>query len=384
MSKDKRYSIQDFDESLLGAMPFAVDIVDQGLNILYMNEELEAKVGKEAIGRKCYKIYKDDGVQCLGCPLAKPMNIGEVNFIEVGDALGGRAVRITHRAIEIKGKTAILEVFEDITERKAMRELEKNYEFQLLNKEKLASIGELAAGIVHNLKNPLNAIIGFAETVQRKRPDVEYIDYILDAGRDMDKIIENILYKTRQEQSTHEKPIDINKMLSNGLTFLEANPLFKSKVQKNIEFEASLPKINGVYSDFSQSFSNIIKNALDAIYNSDTKILTVKTWHDERYIYVMVGDTGEGIAEEKITKIFEPHFTTKATADEAGKDEPVGTGLGLYMVRELLKKYHAEYDIKSRIGKGTTFTVMFPIVRILVDIDEKQAYHWFNGGKTAV
>lgn len=127
--------------------------------------------------------------------------------------------------------------------------------------------------------------------------------------------------------------------------------------------DKSLPLIKGVYSDFSQSFSNIIKNALDAMRNTDKKKLTVKTYFADNYIHVQISDTGEGIPEKNIKYIFEPYFTTKRYIEEGQESRPAGTGLGLYMVQELLKKYNAEYDIQSKVGEGTTFTIKFPYAK---------------------
>lgn len=116
---DHLYKFSAFDESLLDAIPFYIDIVDEDLNILYMNKELENKIGRRVIGQKCFQIYKDDCNQCNACPLKAHIDTGDVSSIEVDGVFGQRSFRIKHRVIEIKGKKAVLEVFEDITEHKA-------------------------------------------------------------------------------------------------------------------------------------------------------------------------------------------------------------------------------------------------------------------------
>jgi diguanylate cyclase (GGDEF)-like protein len=92
-----------------------MDVVDMDLYILYINELLKSKVGKKVSGKKCYEVYKDNGVQCPDCPLKKTIKIGEMNTIETEGIFGGRTVRIKHKAIELSGKKYILEIFEDIT-----------------------------------------------------------------------------------------------------------------------------------------------------------------------------------------------------------------------------------------------------------------------------
>jgi putative nucleotidyltransferase with HDIG domain len=129
MYEDQLYKIDSFDESLLRLIPFDIDIVDESLNILYINKELEKKVGNGVIGKKCYEVYKDNCKQCAECPLKSNTDIGEVNTTEVDGVFGGRSLRIKHRAIEINGKRAILEVFEDITEhRRADMELQQSFQ----------------------------------------------------------------------------------------------------------------------------------------------------------------------------------------------------------------------------------------------------------------
>ncbi|GEM_PF-4846162 len=297
-------------------------------------------------------------VQFLSKGITDPLHklVREADKLEKGDY----SISLpTHRKDEIGIlANALKKAIEEILRR---QESEKNLQFQLLNEHKLAAVGQLVAGIVHNLNNPLNEIMGYAQLLKMENPDLsEKCDKILSASENMRNIIENILCKTRREQSRQEKPIDLNRILSTELDFLKADPFFKHKIEKDIEMDKSLPPITGIYSDFSQSLSNIIKNAMDAMRNTETRRLTVRTCFSDRHIQVRISDTGEGIPEENLAHIFEPYFTTKPAGDEAREGEPAGTGLGLYMVRELLKKYNAEYDIKSRLGERTTFTIKLP------------------------
>ncbi|MGB9935373.1 MULTISPECIES: sensor histidine kinase [Thermodesulfovibrio] len=293
--------------------------------------------------------------------ITKPIEglIKEASKLERGDYNLSLPV---HRKDEIGVLAkALKKAIEEIQRR---QEAEKNLQFQLLNEHKLAEVGQLVAGLVHNLNNPLNGIHGFAQLLKMKNSDnAEMCDMILSATENMKNIIKNVLSKTRLEQSTQEIPVDLNKVLSVELDFLQADMFFKHEVEKFIELDKSLPLIKGVYSDFSQSFSNIIKNALDAMRNTDKKKLTVKTYFADNYIHVQISDTGEGIPEKNIKYIFEPYFTTKRYIEEGQESRPAGTGLGLYMVQELLKKYNAEYDIQSKVGEGTTFTIKFPYAK---------------------
>lgn len=114
-SRLKKINLEDF-KKILGVLPVPMDVVDTDLNILYINDLLKSKVGKDVTGKKCYEVYKDNGVQCPDCPLKKTIKIGEMNTIETEGVFGGRIVRIKHKVIELRGKKYILEIFEDITE----------------------------------------------------------------------------------------------------------------------------------------------------------------------------------------------------------------------------------------------------------------------------
>ena len=114
-SKFKKIDLEDYKQ-ILKVLPVPIDIVDTGLNILYMNEALKNKVGRDAVGEKCFEVYKDDNIQCPLCPLREEISVGEERTIETEGAFNGKIVKIKHKAIELRGKRYILEVFEDITD----------------------------------------------------------------------------------------------------------------------------------------------------------------------------------------------------------------------------------------------------------------------------
>ncbi|MFC1703902.1 PAS domain S-box protein [Candidatus Omnitrophota bacterium] len=114
--------ISAFDETLLRTIPFGMDIVDEQGNILFLNAKLKSIFGENAIGKKCWDLYRDDKKQCGNCPIKQPIEIGETSTIETSGALSGKSLQITHTGMLYEGKKAILEIFEDITERKKSEE----------------------------------------------------------------------------------------------------------------------------------------------------------------------------------------------------------------------------------------------------------------------
>ncbi len=242
----------------------------------------------------------------------------------------------------------------DITEK---RKLEIDYQMA----SKLAAIGELAAGIAHNIKNPLQGIVLVAETLKRKNVEPYWVDILIKQAERINSIINNLQFKAFMDSRTDVQVIDLNVLLREELKFLEAHRFFKHEIEKDFNFTDEPLLVRGIYSDFSQIFSNIIKNAIDAMYSTDRKILTVKTYKDDGFAVVEIGDTGVGIPDEILPKIWDMFFTTKPTIYARKGDEPVGTGIGLATVKRLLEKYSGKVEVKTKVGEGTTFILKFPI-----------------------
>ncbi|GEM_PF-6928770 len=239
---------------------------------------------------------------------------------------------------------------------------QRELELELLHLSKLSDIGALAQGIAHNLKSPLTAVRGFAQLLQLQHPDLKDLDAIVRSADQISDIVDNIMYKSRQEQRRDRQSLDLNRLLREELRFLEADSRFKHQTEKVYRFAEDLPAVEGVYSDFSQCFTNLIRNALDAMHKSDRKQLTVETEKNGDGVIVRVSDTGSGIPKEHLDRIFEPFFTTKPLAGEAKPGEPTGTGLGLSTCVQLLRPYGAEIAAESEVGVGTTFTVRIPML----------------------
>jgi|GEM_PF-1736123 len=249
-------------------------------------------------------------------------------------------------------------------------------ESQLRQAQKLEAIGLLASGLAHNINSPLSAIIMTTEMAQAKHPQVTEFDDILQAAARIGEIISNLMTKSRQEQSNEEMEIDVNQLVQTELKFLESNLFFKHNVDLEVDLAPDLPKIRGLYSDFSQCFHNLVQNALDAMSTASQTGLCVRTsWDQARNrITLSIRDTGCGIPTENIEKIFEPFFTTKSElGTEWDPYRPSGTGLGLSTVRQLLARYNATVDAESWQGEGSEFKIAIPVhnLEAVVDANKK-------------
>jgi PAS domain S-box-containing protein len=347
---------------------------------------------KETIGKKCHRVLNGSEERCEVCPVEETYRTKanasvELRSEELGEIFAVNSYPIFDLNNNLKG---VIENRKIITEQKILQDERQRLEMELMEKHKLSSIGLLVQGVAHNLNTPLGVILGRSELLKSEIDEVlgekvihllepvdndeikeaagftkeikesadNGLDVILKQVENMSSIIGNMMYKSRQEQDSEKKKISLNQVLEEELTFLMADMYFKHEIEKKINFDQNLPYIEGVYSDFSQSFTNIIRNAIDAMFSVETKVLTVTTRHDGEFVYVIFHDTGEGVEEENRSKIFDPFFTTKEFGSPDGG--PSGVGLGLHSCYQLLNPYGVRFYVESQPG-DTTFTLKIPI-----------------------
>jgi len=262
---------------------------------------------------------------------------------------------------EIVGSTAIIK---DVTEK-------MEFESRIYNTEKLASIGNLAAGVAHEINNPLTVILGFSDLLKEKfskdSQEYEDITIIEENANNAKKIVEDLLGFARVTEGMGEV-IDINQSIETVLKIVK-NTMVTSKIDLNSELESNLPIVKGDAREFQQVVLNLINNAIAAMEPKGGKLIICSEF-DNKWVKVRIKDNGTGIPvkEDNGTgipvkikqKIFDPFFTTK----EVGK----GTGLGLSLCYGIINKYGGEINFESRSSEdehgkptGTTFTVAFPI-----------------------
>ena len=264
-------------------------------------------------------------------------------------------VELVGRAIPWEGTTVGVVAVRDIRERKQAESARRLLENQLFQAERLATVGTVASGIVHNLKNPLTGIMGYTDLLKVKYPKEDFIASIQNAVNLMRDMVENILAKGRR-QHKHEW-INLHHLLQRELEFLETDPFFKREIKTEVSFGADVPSFWGTYTDLSQIFGNLLRNAVESMYNRAKKELRISAYLKDGFICVDIQDTGCGISQDQMATLFDP-FVTNKLGDET---TPQGTGLGLYMVRQLLETYHAPIDVSSKVGEGTLFQVRLPL-----------------------
>jgi len=226
---------------------------------------------------------------------------------------------------------------------------------QVARQQRLASVGQLAAGVAHEINNPLGGILTFATLVlgdlPQGNPHREDMEEIVQQAVRCRKIVTGLLEFSRQRES-QMNPADINEIISRTFALLEPQALFYDiKVLRRLDPHVPMAIMDE--SQIQQVFMNIILNAVHAMEEHGE--LTIETYSDkeQQYVTARITDTGCGIAPEHREAIFDPFFTTK----DPGK----GTGLGLAVACRIIQAHGGRVDVESEVGHGTTFTITLPV-----------------------
>ncbi|MEC2308396.1 PAS domain-containing protein [Bacillus atrophaeus] len=239
------------------------------------------------------------------------------------------------------GETAVQVILRDISERKQTEEL-------MLKSEKLSIAGQLAAGIAHEIRNPLTAIKGF---LQLMKPTMEgndhYFDIVFSELSRIELILSELLMLAKPQQHAFKEHLNLKKLISEVTALLETqanlNGIFiKTAFQRDSIF------INGDQNQLKQVFINLIKNAVESMPDGGT--VEIDTTEDEHSVHVTIKDEGEGIPEKVLKRIGEPFLTTKEK----------GTGLGLMVTFNIIENHQGTIQVDSKPEKGTAFKISFP------------------------
>jgi PAS domain S-box-containing protein len=256
---------------------------------------------------------------------------------------------------------AVLGISRDITDRKEMEE-------HSYYTEKLASMGTLAAGVAHEINNPLAVILGFTDLLLEKAvPGSEEYDVlktIEKQGLNAKRVVENLLSFARYKEPK-EEVINVNQNVETVLSVM-GNTLLMNKISVNKQLQDNLPEVKGDTGELQQVFFNIINNAIYAMKGGG--VLTVKTRAFDEKVEIRLADTGYGIKKEFRKRIFDPLFTTK----EVGK----GTGLGLSVSYGIIKKHSGSITLETKTKEeseetGTTFIITFPALKEPLEAEVK-------------
>lgn len=355
---------QRFTEAIVDSLPLSLYAVDREYRIVAWNRNRElGELGLPrglVLGKSIFEVLTKQNREKLEREFSQVFMTGGIHRIEQqtvssdGDTHHWLISKIPMRAGDSDEVSHVITVGENITSRvKADRAVARA--------EKLAAVGRLAAGVVHEINNPLATIAACAESLEKRFAEGafacsqdaddlrEYLGLIREEAFRC-KTITNGLLDFSRLRAGQRAPVDMNQLVK-GAARLVTHQQRGDDIQIEIEAEENLPMVAGDVGQLQQAVVALATNAIDAMPEGGT--LTLRAIHKGSRVLVQVKDTGVGIAPENMTKIFDPFFTTK----DVGR----GTGLGLAVCYGILSDHGGRLDVRSSVGMGTTFTITLPV-----------------------
>ncbi len=327
--------------SILSAIGGGIIMVSKEGKIQWANQMIDDMAGMELIGKYCEDLFQD-------CNLAANYSHGHIDTFIVSNLFDRKDdyFQVTTAPIiadngELHG---YIRLIQDVTEIKRMED-------QIINSEKLASLGRLAAGIAHEIGNPLTSIFSFVQILREmekedkfKRESLETISFHINR---ISEILKQLSGFTKRPSGEPEQCM-VNEVIDTALNLIRYDKKAKG-ISILKELSSDLPEIVTDAHLLSQVFLNLTLNAIDAM--PDGGALTVRSFMRDGSIAIQFQDTGIGIPKKDINKIFDPFYTTKEK----------GTGLGLAVSYDIIKKMNGTLTVFSKEGKSTTFTILLPV-----------------------
>ena len=379
-------------ETILNSIQDFIIVISPTMEIEEVNQAFVEQMGyskEEVIGKKCYDIFQNLDSQCkadfIKCPLNKAIESRRPSQQVLTRV--DREGQQRHLDVKIfpvwekEGKISkFIEVSRDISdsrkeEEEMTRRLEKMVEdrtrelkethFKLLHQDKMASLGKLSASVVHEINNPISGILSLVMLMNRimeggalQQKDAEqfgrYLRLMETETRRISRIVSNLLAFSRHSKMEFGS-VKLNQLIEKTL-FLNANLLRLHSIKVEENLDADLPDLTGSEDRLQQVFMNFISNASEAMEaGRGDRVLSIGTKHlrEKECISVFFADTGVGIPQENLSKLFEPFFSTK----KKGK----GVGLGLSVAYGIIQEHGGSIHVRSEEGRGTTFTIELPL-----------------------
>ncbi len=303
------------------------------------------------IGTKCYKLFYGRKEKCSPCLADQVLHSQQTSYQQSRTR--------NNRVLDIFAYPAFTEHDEPYGVTYYAKDVTR-----LIDSVKLASMGEMSAGVAHELNSPLTAIVGNSQLLLREAspqdPHFQLIKDIHTSGIRCQRIIKNLLTFSRQDEFTFEK-VNLNEVVKHALE-LAAYQIEKSKIELKVNLCDDIPMLSGSMNGLEQIIVNLLLNAKDAVEDKmrgTSEIqkglieIATRIHPDGDYSIVEVSDNGEGIPDEHISQIFNPFYTTK----QSGK----GTGLGLSVSLGIAQAHGGFIDLDTKAGQGSTFSLILPL-----------------------
>ncbi len=345
-----------------------VILIDDEERILYINERMASLLGygrEELIGKDFKQFTDDEGkrilknITSLKSGEEEVTSCYELNIIQRGSGI--RNVEISSTCIrDSAGSINVVAFLKDITEKKKL-------EIQLLQTERLRAIAEMAAGVAHDFNNALSIILGNIQLLQLSVHDpniLETLGVIEKVAKDSAQTVRRLHDFTKNRSRKDLKPLDINSVIKDAVII--TRPKWKNEAQgKGFDIDVicdltELPPVMGNASELREVITNMIFNSIEAM--PDGGRIEIRSFFKDQKVFIQISDTGIGMDEEVKRRIFEPFFTTKPFTN---------SGLGLSMCYGIIRSFGGNIEVESKLGKGTTFTIILPISKLQEKIEDR-------------
>jgi two-component system NtrC family sensor kinase len=353
---------RNFAARIIDSLPVGLYVIDHAYRIRAWNRKRETGTQgvsrEEALGREVFDVLDRQPRELLQQEFDRVFATGEIQQVEMESQATGEArhYRITKIPMRLGGDeiSHVITIGEDVT---AWRQAQQ----RLTQTEKLAAVGQLAAGVMHEINNPLATILACCEALDLRLADLppgerpaqeEYLKIIDTEVQRCRRIVDGLLDFSRPKTG-HKRPVDINAVIEQTLFLLKHHDRFKHLTVVR-QLAAGLPAPSADPERLIQCFMALMLNAMDAM--NSRGMLTVRTGpnaHRPDEILVEFIDTGTGIPQEDLSKIFEPFFTTKTPGR--------GTGLGLSVAYGIVEEHRGRIEVESQMGVGSNFKVFLPV-----------------------
>jgi two-component system, NtrC family, sensor kinase len=352
--------LKEFNESIIESINVGLLAVDLEGRVTRLNSALEHILDLRrdaAVGRRVEDLFSEDFADTLKQVLGKDgWRLKEIrNIYKLHTATRGNRSLVLNIALaplqDVQGQTGALVVLEDVTARITLEE-------QLQQREKLSSIGLLAAGVAHEVNTPLTGVSSYTQMLlgmlNENDPKHALLQKVRTQAERATNIVNNLLNFSRTGNMTEFGEVDVARVLDDTLQLLEPQ-LRRSQIEIVRRYDTDAPEAYGNAGKLQQVFTNLILNARDAIPDGG-RIIVATEMADDGSLIAEISDTGIGIAPENVAKIYDPFYTTKGVGQ--------GTGLGLAVSYGIVQEHAGRMTVDSTPGHGTTFRITLPTARI--------------------
>ncbi len=339
-------SLKEFNERLVDGLGEGLELVDGEFTIRHANRWMSEQFGS-AVGRRCYEVLTANKQQCPGCPLARRDVMEAPANLEISGPDDRRFLLTCSPVRQADGQIFLLELVGDITEQERLRQ-------RLSEVERLAAVGELAAGLAHEIRNPLAAILNAATLLEDEETlTAEERASILEAvrteARRLNTTLSDFLLFARPRQPTRQTG-DIGKVVEHVSALLHEERNGRAGVQVDVRVDSTIPQFPFDADQLTQVLWNIARNGVEAMQGRGHLSLNVGRRNGE--VLISVADTGPGISPDEQRRIFQPFISKK----------PGGTGLGLAIAQRIVTAHGGRIDLESAPEQGSRFTICLPLL----------------------